>query len=97
MTVALLAQRHTRLRRSVAGAAFLAVIVFLGGLVLAQSLQNDLAADVRTSIGATTEPVLIEVDGRDVILRTPIPLTVEQISRVSRLDGVASVMVEDGP
>ncbi len=95
MTVALLAQRRTRGRRTALLSGALAALVVIGGWATARTVQGDLAVEVSRTIGATDESIGIEVDGRDVTLIGNV--SEQQRANVARLSGVDSVTVRDTP
>lgn len=95
MTVALLAQRRTRGRRTALLAVALAALVVIGAWATARTVQGDIAVDVARTLGSTDESIRIEVDGRDVTLIGPV--SDRQRANVAGVAGVGQVVVQDAP
>ena len=96
MTVAALAQTHTRRKRTVLLAVLAAGLVVVGGLSTAQNIQDGIAVNVANVLGATQEKIDISVDGTNVTLRSDGVITADQRNAVAGVQNLRSLTVEDG-
>ena len=97
MTVATMAQRHRRIRATGVLGVVLFLVVVLGGITLAAGVQREISVDVLARLGVTEVPIEITVMGTEVLLRTPVPLTLDRVDTVRAVRHVSVVVVEVTP
>ena len=94
MTVTQLAQRHRRIHYLWLATASMAVLIVVGGVASARAVQNEIASGVQAALGVTAGSVEIEVDGRDVTVRSSVALSSDQLEAIASVPDLARLTIE---